>query len=165
MTWLELFAAFDIGGYRKPGGQSVIDQDSTRRAKARRCKLKRRAPRSQRATNADCSVKLPLRAELDNVKAIFRSIIRNETDPAHANLFVSSRKVKDRRLQHLAILGNQPAIEAMVSLEREMATRIAIAIAKQRNGASTCHLVQQQAELYQPSGIRIKWANLHRIGH
>ena len=165
-TWLELFVAFDIGGYRAMEAKYVLNEEAASRAKDRRKKLKAREEGRVRpvlkevgAQTGDCTAKPLLRTELDNFKAIFRYIIRNELKNHEAAWFASAPAVAERRLAAIGVYGNQPAINAIRATNATENLRITRAIATHRTGRCIGEHIQAKVD-GRIHAQRIKWARV-----
>ena len=168
-TWIEIFAAFDQGGYRCAGAERVLDERAAKSAEQRRkrtakiCEGSARNSDHRKSTSEKiegCDRKVTLRAELANFKSIFRYITRNEMSVEDAKSFAASSKYNDKRLSYIGVYGNQPAICAQLVTSEEVNLRTTKAIAMHRAGASIRDVITAAADKRYQEGVRIRWARL-----
>ena len=162
-TWLELFVAFDQGGFRCQGAQHMIDEEVARRTEVRR-KRAAKMPGGHRKANSDHQASsdrnTALRTELANFKSIFRYIVRNQMRADDAKSFAATNKWADRRLSYIGVYGNQPAIEALHVTSSETNARTSKAITLHRAGMSISEIITAAADNRYHEGVKLRWARL-----
>ena len=162
-TWLELFVAFDQGGFRCDGAQHRLDQEAAKRTEVRRKKAAKMTG-GRRKVNSDHQAssdrRIALRAELANFKSVFRYIVRNQMCAEEAKWFAASNKWADRRLSCIGVYGNQPAIHALLITTPENNVRTSKAIALHRAGPSINDIINAAADNRYQEGVKLRWARL-----
>ena len=103
ITWIELFALFDIAGERTEKGQFQKNPEATRRAEKR--KLASRNTKKKRSNLNDTTVvsKATLDEEIKDFKAIVRHIFKHEAKLAKGKWIRVENRSNLRRLNDLGI--------------------------------------------------------------
>ena len=132
ITWIELFALFDLTGERTEKGQHQKDPETIKRAEKR--KLKSRCARDKRnnLTNTMAVTKPKLDEEIKLFKAIVRHIFRHEVRNGKAKWFRMDSRANLRRLGNLGVSGHQPALMLFCHMTKEEKDTVTEAILKQK---------------------------------
>ena len=119
ITWIELFALFDLTGNRREEGQHQHNPAATRRAEKRREKA--RGSKSKKSNLNDTTVitKPTLGEELKTFKAIVRRTTKYEAEQKAAKWFTTDNRARLRRLGNLGVNGHQPSILAYCKMTKE----------------------------------------------
>ena len=116
ITWAELFALYDTGGYRTAnGGEHIKDQEAKKRAEAR----KGQGSTKKKKHEKDAAVRPTYGQELNRFKGIMRNIANHEVAQDHTKWFKMEGRQKLRRLAMIGIKGHQPAIAALCKMSEE----------------------------------------------
>ena len=120
-TWLELFVLFDTSGARSAKGDHVKDLKAADRAAARSAKYKKSKLNDKKVGCKANAVILPtLAEEIGRFKAIARHIVKHDTiNRDQAEWFKMEERAHLKRLADLGVVGNQPAIAAVVQASAE----------------------------------------------
>ena len=119
VTWIELFALFDITGNRSEAGQHVKNPAAIKRAEKRRAKA--RCSRAKKLNISEsCVVAKPtLDEEIKQFKAIVRHTTRHEAEQKAAKWFQSDTRSRLRRLGKLGVNGHQPSIMVSCQMSKQ----------------------------------------------
>ena len=132
ITWIDLFALFDITGSRTERGQHQKDPEATKRAGKMRGTS--RCAKAKKGNISDILVitKPTLDDELKLFKAIVRHVTRHEVKNGKGNMHRGDNRASLRRLNDLGVSGHQPAIMAFCQMAKREKTKITEAILKQK---------------------------------
>ena len=124
ITWIELFALFDITGSRTERGQHQKEPEAAKRAEKRRNKSRCAKAKKGNISDIMVSTKPTLDDELKLFKAIVRHVARREVKNGKGEMYRVDNRASLRRLNDLGVSGRQPAIMAFCQMtKREKANK------------------------------------------
>ena len=132
ITWIELFALFDLFGGRTEKGQHQKDAETTKRVEKRKLKSICARDKKDNLTNTMAVTKPKLDEEIKLFKAIVRHVFRHEVRSGKAKWFRMDSRANLRRLGNLGVSGHQPALMFFCHMTREEKIKITEAILKQK---------------------------------
>jgi len=132
ITWVELFALFDMSGMRSEEGQHIKSPEMMQRAKVRKAKARNAKGKKMGTSDSSAAAMPTLDDELKQFKAVVRHVMRHEAESKAAKLVQTDTRSILRRLWKLGIVGHQPAIMAQCHMQKEESNKIVEAILKQK---------------------------------
>lgn len=139
VTWIELFAMFDTGGYRSTAGCHVKCEKINPEQKPEE------ARRKEVKEKGETETRRPSRACMERWRGSNRSAVKSSSTMSSRSKHRGSgwRKRKElRRLGKLGVTGNQPAIAAFVAMTTEERKRITRSIMMLKVGNNTKDMKQ-----------------------
>lgn len=130
ITWIELFALFDLTGNRSVNGQHQTNPEATTRAGQRRQKATCARSKKQNLNETTVVTKPSLDEEIKLFKAIVRHVTKHEAGQGKANWFKADARANLRRLNDLGVSGHQAAIKACCQMTKQEKAQVVEAILK-----------------------------------
>ena len=118
ITWMELFALYDITGDRIEKGQRQKDPEATNRTEKRQQKSRCTKSKKRNLSDIMAITKPTLDEQIKLFKAIVRHVMKHEVKQGKGKWFRMDNRANLRSLSDVGVSGHQPAIMAFCQLSK-----------------------------------------------